>query len=273
MGAMDDSQSDRPAMRRVSRAARRAGPATQPPERGSTLSPPETGGEADVNDDVSETNMGVKPDTPGVFRAMAKVQMALAKIGVGKTGRNEQQKYNFRGIDQFYNAIAPELASAGLLILPRCLNREVSERKTASGGTLFYTIVTMEFTFIAAEDGSRFVVGPMYGEAMDSGDKSTNKAMSAAYKYAVMQAFSIPVEGQNVDSERDTHEPVYEYNEHEKAALQLLRNAAMGGTQALREQWKKLGKPMTTVLAGELDSLKAGAAQADEEGRGDYSGS
>jgi hypothetical protein len=44
-----------------------------------------------------------------------------------------------------------------------------------------------------------------YGEAMDSGDKSTNKAMSAAYKYAAFQSFCIPTEGDN-DSENQTHE-------------------------------------------------------------------
>ena len=36
-----------------------------------------------------------------------------------------------------------------------------------------------------------------YGEAMDSADKSTNKAMSAAYKYMCLQVFCIPTEGDN----------------------------------------------------------------------------
>jgi hypothetical protein len=44
-----------------------------------------------------------------------------------------------------------------------------------------------------------------FGEAMDSGDKATNKAMSAAYKYALMQTFAIPTEGDH-DSENQTHE-------------------------------------------------------------------
>ena len=44
-----------------------------------------------------------------------------------------------------------------------------------------------------------------FGEAMDSGDKATNKAMSAAYKYAALQAFAIPTEGDN-DTENHTHE-------------------------------------------------------------------
>ena len=43
-----------------------------------------------------------------------------------------------------------------------------------------------------------------FGEAMDSGDKATNKAMSAAYKYACFKAFSIPTEGDN-DADATAH--------------------------------------------------------------------
>jgi hypothetical protein len=40
---------------------------------------------------------------------------------------------------------------------------------------------------------------------MDSGDKATNKAMSAAYKYMAFQTFAIPTEGEN-DADHQTHE-------------------------------------------------------------------
>lgn len=40
---------------------------------------------------------------------------------------------------------------------------------------------------------------------MDSGDKASNKAMSAAYKYAAIQTFCIPTEGDN-DADSTTHE-------------------------------------------------------------------
>jgi hypothetical protein len=42
---------------------------------------------------------------------------------------------------------------------------------------------------------------------MDSGDKATNKAMSAAYKYMAFQTFAIPTEGDN-DADNHTHEIV-----------------------------------------------------------------
>lgn len=145
-------------------------------------------------------------ESPQVYAAIAQVAAKLCERGIGKSRKNEQQGYRFRGIDDFYNALAPELAAAKLCILPRCLRRESVERTNAKGTALFYVTVTMEFDFVYAADGSKHTVGPFYGEAMDSGDKATNKAMSAAYKYCVMQAFAVPVEGQAIDSEADSHE-------------------------------------------------------------------
>ena len=137
-----------------------------------------------------------------VYQAINAVQADLAKEGIGKDRRNAQQGYNFRGIDDVYNALAPLLSKHKLVILPRVLSRECSERATQKGGVLFYTTVEVEFDFIASEDGSKHTV-KTFGEAMDSADKSTNKVMSAAYKYAAMQAFAIPTEGDN-DADADT---------------------------------------------------------------------
>lgn len=139
-----------------------------------------------------------------VYKAIAAVSGEMAKDGIGKDRRNSQQGYNFRGIDDVFNALSPLLAKYGLCILPRCIDRSQVERQTKNGGTLFYTTVDVEFDFVAAEDGSKHTIR-VPGEAMDSADKSTNKAMSAAYKYAAMQAFCIPTEGDN-DADGTTHE-------------------------------------------------------------------
>src|SRR5574340_725814 len=136
-----------------------------------------------------------------VYAAINQVQAELATRGIGKDRRNEQQNYKFRGIDDVYNAVSAIMAKHGLCILPRCTERTVTERQTAKGGVLFYVVVRCEFDFVAASDGSRHVV-VTYGEAMDSADKATNKAMSAAYKYALMQAFAIPTEGDNDADDR-----------------------------------------------------------------------
>ena len=142
--------------------------------------------------------------SPHVYKAIADVMGELAKVGIQKNNKNTQQGYKFRGIDDVYNALAPLLARMKLLILPRVLNRSVTERETKSGGVLFYVVLDVEFDLVSGIDGSKHTVR-VCGEAMDSGDKATNKAMSAAYKYACMEAFCIPTEGDN-DADATTHE-------------------------------------------------------------------
>lgn len=140
-----------------------------------------------------------------VYQAINKVQAELSTLGITKDRKNTQGAgYNFRGIDDVYNTIAPMLSKHGLCILPRVLARECVERQSKNGGALFYTTVEVEFDFVASEDGSKHIV-KTFGEAMDSGDKGTNKAMSAAYKYACFQAFSIPTES-NEETENQTHD-------------------------------------------------------------------
>lgn len=140
-----------------------------------------------------------------VYKAINAVQAELAKTGIAKERTNTQGSgYKFRGIDDVYNSVSPLLSKHGLCILPRVLTRNCAERQSKQGGALFYITVEVEFDFVSSEDGSKHTV-KTFGEAMDSGDKATNKAMSAAYKYAVFMAFSIPTEADN-DADLHTHE-------------------------------------------------------------------
>lgn len=172
-----------------------------------------------------------------VYAAINAVQAALAVDGIGKDRKNVQQGYSFRGIDDVYNALAPLLAKHGLCVLPRILTRQCEERTTAKGGVLFYVTVEAEFDFVSAEDGSTHVVRT-FGEAMDSGDKATNKAMSAAYKYAAFQAFAIPTEGDN-DADNQTHQ---------------LADEADRRVQAFKEAYGRLSESVEYIQ----DRLKAG---------------
>ena len=140
-----------------------------------------------------------------VYQAINAVQTELAKIGISKSSRNSQGAgYNFRGIDAVYNVLSSIMAQNGLCIIPRMLSRVCEERQSKSGSALFYVTVEAEFDLVSAEDGSKHTA-KTFGEAMDSGDKATNKAMSAAYKYMAFQTFAIPTEGDN-DADSSTHE-------------------------------------------------------------------
>lgn len=133
-----------------------------------------------------------------------KIPLVMAEIGaIGKDRQNAQQGYKFRGIDDLYNAANAALTKHGVFTVPLVLDMKREERQTQKGGTLLYTILTVKYLFYAT-DGS-FFEAITVGEAMDSGDKSCNKAMSAAQKYALLQVFAIPTE-EPKDTEHETHE-------------------------------------------------------------------
>lgn len=139
-----------------------------------------------------------------VHVAISQVMGKLAKEGIAKKGTNQQQGYKFRGIDDVYNALSAELAEAKLLMLPYALERTVTERETKGGGISYNVCLDVQFALISAVDSSRELV-KQFGEASDSGDKATNKAASAAYKYAAIQVFAIPTVGDN-DADANTPE-------------------------------------------------------------------
>jgi len=149
---------------------------------------------------------------PAVYAAIAAVMEDVGREGIAKDRRNNQQGYNFRGIDDVYNALAPILARHHLIIVPRVLSREKTERVSVKDdgrgnnreSVLFYVVVHVEFDIVCSTDASK-ITAATYGEAMDSADKATNKAMSAAYKYMAMQTFCIPTEGDN-DADEHHHE-------------------------------------------------------------------
>lgn len=219
---------------------------------------------------------------PKVYEAINRITALMAKEGISKNRKNQQQGYAFRGIDDVYSALSAALAENKLCILPRVLSRSVSERETARGGVLFYTVLDVEFDFVSSEDGSKHVVR-MVGEAMDSGDKSSNKAMSAAYKYACLQTFCVPTEGDN-DADATTHDVAAKGNRREdkgprqdrkpaaaspaqiKALTATLTEAAKKGTTHFRGIWRYHDGPVRAAIAGDSDAmakLQDACAKAD----------
>lgn len=201
---------------------------------------------------------------PNVYACIAAVCAALAHSGIRKDRRNTQQGYSFRGIDDVYNTLAPVLAQHKLVVLPRILTRTCVERQTQKGGTLFYVTVEAEFDFVSAHDSSRHTVRT-FGEAMDSADKATNKAMSAAYKYAAFQTFCIPTEGDN-DADATTPEPsAPKPPEGFDDWFLDLEATADNGTDALKAAWAvsepAMRRFLTETQNANWEAIKAKAAR------------
>lgn len=130
-----------------------------------------------------------------IYKKMSEVMRDIGSVG--KDQKNQAQGFKFRGIDQFVNSLYPALTKHGVFMAPRCVSEahELKEVTRGSGkqGIDKHVTILMEYDFFA-EDGSKVTVGPIPAEGLDSGDKATNKALSAALKYALIQTFSIPTE-------------------------------------------------------------------------------
>lgn len=191
------------------------------------------------------------------------IGQAMKKIGsVGKTSKNAQQGFLYRGIDAVMNALSPVMADLGLFIVPEVLEQTREERTNKNGTTLLYSILKIKYTMYAP-DGSN-VSCVVIGEGMDTGDKASNKAMAIGLKYAAFQMFMIPTEEmKSADPDAECHEvkpkatpkpavnveqtaklpeaksepvsPVLEYLAKEREALRVTREVSKAENNAI---WK-----------------------------------
>lgn len=147
---------------------------------------------------------------PTIIEALTDVK---ADVGaVGKGDRNTQQGFMFRGIDAVLNAVAPMLIKHGVVVAPvktaaEYGTVEVGQKRTPMG----HCRVTVTYRFHGP--AGDFIDVEVPGEAMDSGDKATAKAMSVAYRIALLQALSLPTDEPDPDSqtyERSSHPDVPE---------------------------------------------------------------
>lgn len=187
------------------------------------------------------------------------IAAVMGEIGaIGKTSKNEQQKFMFRGIDAVMNAINPALVKHKLFIVPEILEQIREERQSKNGGMLIYSVCKIKYTFYA-EDGSS-VSATVIGEGMDSGDKATNKAMSIAFKYACFQVFCIPTE-EMVDPDAEVHNVESKEKKELKATakqIELLHKLVPDEGWAKMLEWAGVEKveDMTAQKASEIITAK-----------------
>lgn len=145
---------------------------------------------------------GAIEPVPAVLAAICEIMNAIGAIGKDK--RSEHGNFKFRGIDDVMNVVAPLLRAHCVFISPSLVSATHNRFTSNGGGGLMNTTVEVNYTFTSAADGSQHTVGPIPGEGMDTGDKSTAKAMSVAMRTMLLQVFAIPTE------DRDPDHDVYE---------------------------------------------------------------
>ena len=136
-----------------------------------------------------------------IYEAISNVMKDVGVVGKGDS--NDFDHYKYRGIDAVMNALNPAMIKNHVFVTPTVLESTREERAGKRGSNMVYSVLTVKYTFYTTDGSSVECV--VIGEAMDRSDKSTNKAMSAAFKYACFQTFCIPTE-EMIDSESESLE-------------------------------------------------------------------
>ncbi|MGL5816639.1 MAG: ERF family protein [Phycicoccus sp.] len=188
------------------------------------------------------------PDTitppTNVIEAILAVMRSVR--AVGKDGYNEQHRFNFRGIDGVVNALGPALRDHGVVVLPNLVQLDTEQVETGSKRTLMnWTRVQVEYRFYGPGGPTDVIAVTTPGESFDSGDKGTAKAMSVAFRTALLQAFALPT--QERDPDADSHEIVkpltgQELEAEVEGAVATANRDGRDPVHALKEVWDSHGE-------------------------------
>ena len=129
-----------------------------------------------------------KVNHASIYEALAQVTREITAIS--KDRQNEQQKFKYRGIEDFLNQVHALYARHGILVFTDVLDTCETERTTKNNTLMFYPKATVKFTWV--HEGGSSHTATVVGSAMDSGDKGLNKCYSIAYKYALMFLHNVP---------------------------------------------------------------------------------
>lgn len=176
------------------------------------------------------------PEKPTIIEALAAVMGEVQPVGKGS--RNVEFGYNFRGIDAVVNAVGPVLRKHCVIVVPELLDAAYRDVTTSKGKPSRECTVRVRYRFYGP--GGDFIDAVVPGESMDVSDKGAPKAMSVAYRIALLQALCIPTDEPDPDSQS------YERGQQ-------------------RDEWETAVKPPTEAQASTFESL-SGALKIAELG-------
>jgi len=202
---------------------------------------------------------------PHVYRAIGAISAELAPQGIAKRHRNERDDYRYRSIDDVLNRLSPLLAKYRLCILPRVLERSCVDRAGEGDCLLISVTLRVAFDLVSSWDGSAHTI-EAFGEALDQGDKATAKAMSSAYKTAMLQTFCVPV-APIAEPDTSSHrlkrnhlaEPVEGWQQWSAGLIDIL--ASCESEEAI-ERLRGRHRPLLTAISRERPELYRSIGEA-----------
>ncbi len=202
---------------------------------------------------------------PTVVEALSAVMHDVQ--AVGKAQRNLQQGYVFRGIDAVVNAVGPAFRQHGIVAVPHQSEARYRDVLTNTGKPSRECTVQVTYRFYGP--AGDFIECSVPGESMDFGDKGAPKAMSVAYRIALLQALCIPTDEPDPDSqsyERGQDAPPAEATVEQVAKFDELAKtlAAAESEDGLKAAWPAV---VAAYKADEITTIQANALRAELDKR------
>lgn len=187
---------------------------------------------------------------------MSAIYAALAAVmadcdHVAKRDRNTQQNFAFRGIDAVVNAVGPILRKHRVIVAPALVSADYAPVTLSGGKVATSCRVVAEYVFYA-EDGSS-ITARVAAEAFDLGDKATPKAMSVAFRTALLQALALPTDEPDPDSqsyERAAPDPINAAKADVRAAWESRQPWDPAAMRTYYEEWS--AQPLADATSDDL---------------------
>lgn len=215
-------------------------------------------------------------DLPNVISAIAQVMAEVTSVSKDDQFSGGQTRFAYRGVDRVVKALSGAMRKHHVVMLPVCsaipeyIQVATSQGKPAS-------MVRVLVTYRIYGPAGDYVEAAAPGEAMDSGDKAVSKAMSVAWRTALLQVFFLPTEEPDPDSEgyelgkqhaaAPQSPAIQRLNQYDEAQAAIRADwqagidAARGDKEALTKLWQQATKqriPADIIKAIEQAGTEAG---------------
>jgi len=181
-------------------------------------------------------------EKPTIVEALAAVMDEVQ--AVGKKNRNPEQGYLFRGIDAVINAVGPVFRKHGVVAVPA--KSQASYRDVLTVKEKRSRECTVSVTYRFYGPAGDYIEAEVPGESMDFGDKGAAKAMSVAYRIALLQVLCIPTDEADPDAQayeraEPARPPQWEWDPIEQETLITAWTAEIEDAKTL-EELKDIGR-------------------------------
>lgn len=191
---------------------------------------------------------------PTVVSAIAKVMAEVTSVSKDDQYSGGQTRFAYRGVDRVVKALSGAMRKHGVVMVPIATAiPEYIPVSTAQGKPASMARVLVQYRIYGP--AGDYIEAAAPGEAMDSGDKAVSKAMSVAWRTALLQTFFLPTEEPDPDSEgyelgrahpqaapSPAIQKLNQYDRKQEEAAAAWRDAiadARGDKEALTKLWQQ----------------------------------